>query len=55
MHLAYPQQLEFKRDLLRQALEKYRPTGWKKYELRPTLGMENPLRYRNKLQFKCAV
>lgn len=52
MHLAYPQQLEFKRDLLRQALEKYRPAGWKKYELLPTLGMENPLRYRNKLQFQ---
>ncbi len=52
MHLAYPQQLEFKKDLLRQALEKYKPTGWKNYELRDTLGMENPRHYRNKLQYQ---
>ena len=52
MHLAYPQQLEFKTDLLRQALEKYKPAGWKNYELRDTLGMENPTHYRNKLQYQ---
>ncbi len=52
MHLAYPQQLEFKRDLIRQALEKYRPSGWQKYELRETIGMENPLHYRYKLQYQ---
>ncbi|MFC4653199.1 23S rRNA (uracil(1939)-C(5))-methyltransferase RlmD [Lactococcus nasutitermitis] len=52
MHLAYPQQLEFKHDLVRQALEKYKPAGWKNYELRPTIGMENPLHYRNKLQYQ---
>lgn len=52
MHLAYPQQLEFKKDLMRQALEKYKPTGWKNYELRDTLGMENSRHYRNKLQYQ---
>ncbi|GBG96515.1 23S rRNA (uracil(1939)-C(5))-methyltransferase RlmD [Lactococcus termiticola] len=51
-HLAYPAQLEFKRDLVRQALEKYRPAGWKSYELRPTIGMDNPSHYRNKLTYQ---
>ena len=52
MHLSYPMQLEFKRDVMRQALEKYKPAGWRNYELRATLGMENTLGYRNKLQFQ---
>jgi 23S rRNA (uracil-5-)-methyltransferase RumA len=52
MHLAYPQQLLFKQDLLRQALEKYRPRGWQSYELLPTIGMTNPRHYRNKLQYQ---
>ena len=52
MHLAYPQQLIFKQDLLRQALEKFKPQGYKRYELRPTLGMSNPLRYRYKLTYQ---
>lgn len=52
MHLAYPQQLAFKKDLLLQALEKYKPAGFRNYELRETIGMENPLHYRNKLQYQ---
>ncbi|MGG5331963.1 23S rRNA (uracil(1939)-C(5))-methyltransferase RlmD [Enterococcus sp. AZ163] len=51
-HLAYNQQLIFKKDLLKQALEKYKPEGFQQYELRSTLGMENPWRYRNKAQFQ---
>ncbi|MGG5316735.1 23S rRNA (uracil(1939)-C(5))-methyltransferase RlmD [Enterococcus sp. AZ072] len=51
-HLAYNQQLIFKKDLLKQALEKYKPKGFQQYELRSTLGMENPWRYRNKAQFQ---
>ncbi|MEO1772784.1 23S rRNA (uracil(1939)-C(5))-methyltransferase RlmD [Candidatus Enterococcus ferrettii] len=51
-HLAYNQQLIFKKDLLKQALEKYKPEGFQQYELRNTLGMENPWRYRNKAQFQ---
>jgi 23S rRNA (uracil-5-)-methyltransferase RumA len=51
-HLAYPAQLEFKRDVIRQSLTKFRPEGYKRFELRPTIGMENPAEYRNKAQFQ---
>ncbi|GEL15174.1 23S rRNA (uracil(1939)-C(5))-methyltransferase RlmD [Pediococcus cellicola] len=51
-HLSYAGQLEFKRDVVRQALEKYRPSGYKYYKLLPTIGMENPYEYRNKAQFQ---
>lgn len=51
-HLAYNQQLIFKKDLLKQALEKYKPEGYQKYELRNTLGMKDPWHYRNKAQFQ---
>ena len=52
MHLRYDQQLDFKVDLLRQALKKYQPAGYEAYDLRPTLGMEEPEYYRAKLQFQ---
>lgn len=51
-HLAYNKQLDFKKDLLAQALAKFKPKGYQNYELRDTLGMENPWRYRNKAQFQ---
>jgi 23S rRNA (uracil-5-)-methyltransferase RumA len=51
-HLAYPAQLEFKRDVIRQSLTKFRPEGYKHFELLPTIGMENPVEYRNKAQFQ---
>ncbi|MCD5001058.1 23S rRNA (uracil(1939)-C(5))-methyltransferase RlmD [Enterococcus saccharolyticus] len=51
-HLAYNKQLDFKKDLLAQALAKFKPKGYQNYELRNTLGMENPWRYRNKAQFQ---
>ncbi|GAK30120.1 23S rRNA (uracil-C(5))-methyltransferase [Weissella oryzae SG25] len=54
-HLAYPEQLKFKTDLIRQALEKYQPRGFQDYELRPTIGMTNPSGYRNKAQFPVRV
>lgn len=50
-HLAYPAQLVFKQDVIRQALEKYRPAGYRDYVLKPTLGMDEPRAYRNKAQF----
>ncbi|MDR0299973.1 MAG: 23S rRNA (uracil(1939)-C(5))-methyltransferase RlmD [Streptococcaceae bacterium] len=52
MHLAYPQQLEFKVDVLRQALGKYRPEGYEHYDLRPTLGQPDWHGYRNKLTYQ---
>ncbi|MCT8398328.1 23S rRNA (uracil(1939)-C(5))-methyltransferase RlmD [Weissella cibaria] len=50
-HLAYDGQLEFKRDVIRQALEKYKPEGYEQFDLRPTIGMDEPDGYRNKAQF----
>ncbi|MCQ2556437.1 MAG: 23S rRNA (uracil(1939)-C(5))-methyltransferase RlmD [Ligilactobacillus sp.] len=51
-HLCYDKQLEYKRDVILQALEKFKPRGYQNYDLRPTLGMENPYAYRNKAQFQ---
>ncbi len=51
-HLDYPAQLAFKQDLIRQALDKYRPAGYRHYDVRPTVGMANPYEYRNKAQFQ---
>ena len=52
MHLHYDKQLEFKTDLLRQALKKFAPAGYENYEIRPTIGMQEPQYYRAKLQFQ---
>lgn len=51
-HLAYHAQLDFKKDLLLQSLEKFKPEGYRSYQLRPTIGMSDPWRYRNKAQFQ---
>lgn len=52
MHLRYDKQLDFKVDLLKQALKKFKPRGFEHYEIRPTLGMDKPKHYRAKLQFQ---
>ena len=52
MHLRYDKQLEFKTDLLGQALKKFKPANFESYEIRPTIGMEQPQHYRAKLQFQ---
>lgn len=51
-HLAYPAQLRFKRDLIKQALAKFKPAGYADYDVRPTIGMTTPYAYRNKAQFQ---
>lgn len=51
-HLAYPAQLAFKRDVVTQSLEKYKPKGYRHFVLKPTIGMKNPYEYRNKAQFQ---
>lgn len=52
MHLHYDKQLEFKTDLLRQALKKFAPAGYENYNIRSTIGMAEPKYYRAKLQFQ---
>lgn len=52
MHLQYNKQLEFKTDVIRQALMKFKPEGYENYEIRKTIGMSEPEHYRAKLQFQ---
>ncbi|GLB80590.1 23S rRNA (uracil-5-)-methyltransferase RumA [Streptococcus alactolyticus] len=52
MHLQYDKQLEFKDDLIRQALKKFKPAGYENYDIRHTIGMDTPYHYRAKLQFQ---
>ncbi|MBO1301343.1 TRAM domain-containing protein, partial [Enterococcus sp. DIV1271a] len=49
-HLAYHAQLDFKKDLLLQSLEKFKPAGYRDYPLLPTIGMDEPWRLCNKKQ-----
>lgn len=51
-HLSYPAQLAFKKDLLQQALHKFKPRNYQNYQLLDTIGMSNPWEYRNKAQFQ---
>ncbi|NQJ22786.1 23S rRNA (uracil(1939)-C(5))-methyltransferase RlmD [Streptococcus suis] len=52
MHLRYDKQLDFKQDLLQQALKKFKPAGYEDYLIHPTIGMDQPSHYRAKLQFQ---
>ncbi|MGM9923616.1 MAG: 23S rRNA (uracil(1939)-C(5))-methyltransferase RlmD [Bacillus sp. (in: firmicutes)] len=51
-HLEYSQQLEEKRDIVKQAFERYMKSSVDKLDIRPAIGMENPWNYRNKSQFQ---
>lgn len=52
MHLDYDQQLKYKTDLIFQALRKFKPKGFEKFQVRATIGQKEPMHYRNKLQFQ---
>lgn len=51
-HLAYEQQLKEKRDIVIQAMERHTKLHVNKLDIRSTIGMEDPWKYRNKSQFQ---
>lgn len=50
-HVSYEGQLEMKRDIVLQSLERYVGKDLP-FEVKPTIGMKNPWNYRNKSQFQ---
>ncbi|MFB5198442.1 23S rRNA (uracil(1939)-C(5))-methyltransferase RlmD [Neobacillus sp. KR4-4] len=51
-HLKYDQQLKEKRDIVIQSLERHTKVDTSKLDIRETIGMEDPWRYRNKSSFQ---
>jgi 23S rRNA (uracil1939-C5)-methyltransferase len=51
-HLSYEGQLDAKRDILLQSLERHTKLKLEDMDIRPTVGMDNPWHYRNKSQFQ---
>jgi 23S rRNA (uracil-5-)-methyltransferase RumA len=51
-HLSYQGQLKEKKDIVRQAFERYTKLNPHHLPLKDTIGMENPWEYRNKSQFQ---
>ncbi len=51
-HLSYEGQLNQKRDMVKQAFERYTKFPADKLEIRKTIGMDNPWGYRNKSQLQ---
>jgi 23S rRNA (uracil-5-)-methyltransferase RumA len=51
-HLAYPQQLKEKRDIIIQSLERHTKLAVDQINIKETIGMEDPWGYRNKNQFQ---
>lgn len=51
-NLAYPAQLHYKRQMVLESLAKFKPLGYRHYEVRPTIGSERQYGYRNKAQFQ---
>ncbi|ANB61322.1 23S rRNA (uracil(1939)-C(5))-methyltransferase RlmD [Anoxybacteroides amylolyticum] len=54
-HLDYQAQLEAKRDIVIQALERHCRLPLAAIDIRPTIGMDDPWHYRNKSQFQTGV
>lgn len=53
--LAYPAQLKFKTDVIKQSLAKFRPWDWEDIDVRPTIAAPQRTHYRNKAQFPVRV
>ncbi|MGD6846096.1 23S rRNA (uracil(1939)-C(5))-methyltransferase RlmD [Rossellomorea aquimaris] len=51
-HLSYEGQLDAKRDILLQSLERHTKLRLEDLDIRQTIGMDNPWHYRNKSQFQ---
>jgi 23S rRNA (uracil1939-C5)-methyltransferase len=51
-HLSYEGQLDAKRDILLQSLERHTKLKLDDMDIRQTIGMDNPWHYRNKSQFQ---
>lgn len=51
-HLQYKKQCEYKEDIIKQSLKKFKPLGYEEYKFKKSIDMENPWYYRNKLQFQ---
>jgi len=51
-HFSYEGQLDAKRDILLQSLERHTKLRLEDLDIRPTIGMDNPWHYRNKSQFQ---
>lgn len=49
-HMVYPEQLRVKRDMVRQAIDRYTSLDSEELDIRPTMGMDHPYNYRNKAQ-----
>ncbi|XXM70620.1 23S rRNA (uracil(1939)-C(5))-methyltransferase RlmD [Lysinibacillus sphaericus] len=51
-HITYEGQLEAKRDIVLQSLERHTKLNLEELDVRQTIGMDNPWHYRNKSQFQ---
>lgn len=51
-NLAYPEQLKFKRQVVIDSLAKFKPYGYRNYDVRPTIAAPQEYGYRNKAQFQ---
>lgn len=49
-NLSYDQQLKFKRQVVIDSLEKFKPYGYRNYDVRPTIAAPSEYGYRNKAQ-----
>lgn len=51
-NLAYKAQLKYKEEMVKESLAKFKPRGWRHYEVRPTVPSPKQYAYRNKAQFQ---